>query len=217
MEESKEYALVAERIYRCACSECPVFGRIETDGYFPKFGAGTKRHPTLAIVSMNPSTPTGSQRESRRASLPRVEMHTSYESELEKYHRENRGAFGDLWKLIEDNCGLTREQVYYTETAKCVTHTDERDSLRPRVLDFCSHRYLRDELESFGPALRFVVCLGNDSFERVTRIATTGHLARLVNKGKVLKCAHPAASQYGGNSKGQFVESLKKVKRQLSE
>jgi hypothetical protein len=214
LDEAPAFSRIADEIYGCACRHCPVFPRIDTSGYFPKFGAGGRGSPKLAIVTMNPGDPDREQFKWTRASLARGDMHSLYEQGLVAYHRQHRGGGIDLPAFIEAEAGVPWQHVYYTELAKCVTLRDERN-IRRKVLDICSLNYFASELLSFREDLRFVVCFGADAFRSTEALcARTPELRALVGAGRLLAVRHPA-NDYHGEFVGQFRSALRSVRRDL--
>lgn len=192
--ESRAFASVADRIYSCQCRGCPLHQRIDSPGFFPKFGAGGTSEPLLGIVTMNPGAPDGDQRSYTRTSLARGQMHGAYDRGLRRYHREPRGGGTDIALSLQEHSGVAWDQVYYTEIAKCVTTKAEaRDGTRSKALETCRREFLAEELSAL-PSLRALLCLGGVALESVlTTVASAPSLARFEGEGRIVLVPHPAA------------------------
>lgn len=192
--ETTDYAAIANRIYTCSRTQCPLHSRIDDVGCFPKFGAGGRRGVRLALITMNPGPPDGAQKRWQRQELDRLAMHSVYEDGLVRYHRESRGGGIEIRDVVR-MADIDWSSVYYTEIAKCVTtKTEARDGVRRRALAICSDAYLQEELEALLPTLRAVICFGGEAHIHATRVLRQSAAARhLVETGAVLLCPHPAA------------------------
>jgi len=141
-------------------------------------------------------------------------MHQSYDEGLVAYHADGRRGGGmNLWEDVSRWCALPRENVYYTELAKCVTSTVERDNgTRSRVLSTCGARFIAQELAAFLPGLRFVICLGDETVA-VVREQARRHpgLAELERKGQIVGIHHPADRQR--RFPGELQKALERVAR----
>lgn len=192
--ETERFGSIADRIYSCSCSHCPLSHRLDLPGYFPKFGTGSPADAVLAIVTMNPGPPDGAQRLLTRDNLSRQAMHRAYGDGLVRYHREARGGALDLPSTISSRTGLSWDQVYYTEVAKCVTTEDEKkDGTRARALRVCADQYLGEELRAL-PSLEVILCLGGDSFRAVSAILSRTRVGwETLKPAGVILVPHPAA------------------------
>ena len=186
--ESSEFSLVADRIYGCECTTCPLHPRVGRPGFFPKFGAGGTSEPLLGLVTMNPGPPDSEQQAFTRQTLSRTRMHHSYDQGLRRYHLEPRGGALDLPAMIGVRTGIAWSQVYYTELAKCVTTKAEaRDGTRKAALSVCSNEFLASELSAL-PSFRALLCLGGAAFETVLEIVRASPaLARLMEGDRILR------------------------------
>ncbi len=192
--EAPKYASIADRIYMCLLTQCPLHSSIDELGYFPKFGAGGRTKVQLALIAMNPGPPDVAQVRWPRQRLDRSAMHPLYEEGLVGYHQEPRGGGLDIRETVRA-AGLDWSSVYYTEIAKCVTTKAEaRNGVRARALATCSRAYLGEELEALLPTLRVVIAFGRDAHAHATRVAGQSEALRhLLETGSVLASPHPAA------------------------
>ena len=212
--ESAAYTQVADQIYACDCTNCPLHQRIDLPGHFPKFGAGGLSEAVLAVITMNPGPPDDAQRRSTRTTLARREMHEQYDAGLRRYHREPRGGAMDIRSVFREHVGLNWDQIYYTEVAKCVTtDQDKSDGTRTRSLRICSERFLAHELLAMDK-LKVVICLGNEVDRLVREVFSTQPiLNELAQSGRLFKVPHPAA--FGQKFKRELPQILREVKLAL--
>jgi hypothetical protein len=213
--EMPDYAALADRIYACSLTQCPLHSRIDEPGCFPKFGAGGRQRVQLALITMNPGPPDAAQKRWQRQGIERVAMHSLYEDGLVRYHRESRGGGIEIRELVRST-GLDWSSVYYTEIAKCVTSkTQADDGTRAQALEICADAYLREEMETLLPTLRAVIAFGGDAHAHATRVMSQSDSARhLVDTGAVVRCPHPAAR--GQRFRHEFPARLASMRETLS-
>lgn len=102
-----------------------------------------------------------------------------------------------LDKLVWEEMGLTRREVYIANTVKC-RPPGNRDPL-PDEIEAC-HPYLEQQLALIGP--RVVVTLGN--FATKLLLGTTEGISRLrgrsypFGEGRLVPTFHPSAALRGG-------------------
>lgn len=211
--DSSSYSSCADAIYGCHCESCPVVGRTDQPGYYPKFGAGGRGDVEVAIVTMNPGAPNEEQKRWTRSTLDRTQMHWLYEDGLLAYHREYRGGGVDLRALFTGTTGLPWSKVYCTELAKCITRSSEQ-RIRPKVLAVCSTMYLATELDCFADTLQWILCVGNAALDGVVRqIPRSPLLRKLRSDGRILKVTHPSPlNRYSSQFRPQLEEAFGKVR-----
>lgn len=209
--ETTQYREIADKIFGCSASECPLHFQVDHPGCYPKFGAGERQEAILAIITMNPGSPDARQSSTTRNDSSRQQMHENYEAGLLKYHREARGGGIDLAQLVAQYGGIRWSSVYYTELAKCVTtKAESTNGVRKRALSVCSSRYLADELAAL-PQLEYIICLGGEVETAVERLVHGAPaLRKFRTNGHILKSPHPAA--FGQRFRHEFPAVLAQVR-----
>jgi DNA polymerase len=122
-----------------------------------------------------------------------------------------------LTKLIQEQLGLSRADVYIANTLKC-RPPDNRDPL-PDEIESCKP-FLRRQLELIQP--RVVVALGNFASKLLT--GSTQGITKLrerefqMRNGTPLRCTfHPSAALRGGSAMRGITEDFVKIKGLLDD
>lgn len=124
------------------------------------------------------------------------------------------GPSGELLDYLLDEIGLSRDQVYITNSLKC--HPPGNRAGHPEELDTCFQQWLKRELVLVNP--RVVVLVGKDAWQSVTRGKMEwGHgLVTKTSNRAYMSIFHPAYFLRRGDIQ-TFLEIAPKLKELLDE
>lgn len=128
---------------------------------------------------------------------------------------------GNVFRQILWHLGLSREEVYITNTMKCYTTVPAKNRAPTEAeCRICSNLYLCRELEIVNPQL--VVTLGKEALATLLNVSFAGcHISQWAKECKVITASgvpiypmfHPASVLYPDSDKEAFVKNVMGLKQ----